>query len=145
MKAPTQVGRIVSAFGHLKQLTARAARVVELETALRARLPPTLAAHVSLGAVENGSLVLFADSPAWASKLRIITPQLLADLPTEPDFSGVRSIRVRVRAREEQRPAVRPERLRMGPAAARDMRAQAEAIGDDGLREALRRLARRAR
>ncbi|MGE0482801.1 MAG: DciA family protein [Gammaproteobacteria bacterium] len=144
-KAPTQVGRIVSAFGHLKQLTARAARIVELERVLQSHLPPALVGHVRLGPIDNGSLVLFASSPVWASKLRFVTPQLLADLPTAAEFSTVRSIRVRVRSREENNQPHRTERPRMGQSAGRDIRAQAATIGDERLREALERLARRAR
>ncbi|MCB1745860.1 MAG: DUF721 domain-containing protein [Gammaproteobacteria bacterium] len=145
MKAPTQVGRIVSAFGHLKQLTARAARVAELEKELQSLLPPALAAQVRLATIENGSLVLFAASPAWAAKLRYATPQLLAALPRRAEFAEVRSIRVRVEPRESTAPGERrPERAHMSAAAGRDIRAQAESLDDDNLRAALRRLARRA-
>ena len=44
---------------------------------LRALLPPRLAAECRLANVRDGQLVFLAQSPAWASKLRLLSRQLL--------------------------------------------------------------------
>ena len=97
MKSPTRVARIFSTIGSLRQLTAQADRHKQLENAIAARLSPELRNHLHFGAVRDGCLVLIADSPAWATRARYFTPELLAKLPPDAEFEDVRSVRVRLR------------------------------------------------
>lgn len=142
-KVPVAVGRIFAGSGQLKQLTMRAARMARLEAALHGMLPAPLRDHVRLGAIEQGCLVLVADGAAWATRLRYLTPQILAHLPPEPEMADVRSVRVRLRGGELESAPPPTERARMSRAAARSIAAQAQSTSDTRLRAALERLARR--
>lgn len=54
-----------------------------------------LAAHVRPERVEDGELVVAADSPSWATQVRALAPQLLRRLNGELGEGAVRSVRVR--------------------------------------------------
>ena len=95
MSSPLGFSRIVTSFGHLRQLTEKARQLAELGTLLRAALPPTIAPHVRLATVSDGCLVLQAASPVWAAQLRFKTPEILTNLRRNPAFADVRSIRIR--------------------------------------------------
>ena len=141
MKSPTRVARIFSTIGSLRQLTAQADRHQELECAIAARLSLELRPHLRFGAVRDGCLVLIADSPAWATRARYFTPELLANLPPEPEFGDVRSIRVRLRraAAAVENPS---RRNRLSERAGAAIESQAAATSDGRLAAALARIAR---
>ncbi|MEQ8659863.1 MAG: DUF721 domain-containing protein [Gammaproteobacteria bacterium] len=142
MNSPALLGRIVTRLSQLKQLTAQAERLATLNRLYGRDLPPQLRAHCRLAAVRDGCLLVHADSAAWATQLRYRAPELVASLPDEPEFAGVRTLRVQTRA-PDYMPAPVVARARMSGAAAAAMVAQAEHIGDARLRAALQRLARR--
>jgi predicted nucleic acid-binding Zn ribbon protein len=56
---------------------------------------PQLAAHTTPGSFEEGELVVDADSPAWATQVRLLTPQLLRRLAEELGADTVTKVRVR--------------------------------------------------
>jgi hypothetical protein len=63
----------------LRELALEAARRSDLAGYLRAGLPADLAPHLVGGNLRpNGVLVVLADSPAWAARLRFEGAQLLA-------------------------------------------------------------------
>lgn len=143
MKTPAPFGRIVARFGHLKQLTAQAARLDQLDALVKAGLPPSLQHHTRLAAIRDGCLVLHVDSAAWATQLRYRTPEILAQLPAEPEFDDVRSIRIRTRPVQGSDFVPADPARPLSQASVTALRAQADCTGDERLREALLRLARR--
>jgi predicted nucleic acid-binding Zn ribbon protein len=56
---------------------------------------PQLAAHTRPDSFADGELVVSADSPAWATQLRLLTPQLLGRLAEELGAGTVNRVRVR--------------------------------------------------
>lgn len=56
---------------------------------------PQLAAHTRPETFDDGELVVEADSPAWATQVRLLAPQLLKRLAEELDDGTVRKVRVR--------------------------------------------------
>jgi predicted nucleic acid-binding Zn ribbon protein len=56
---------------------------------------PQLAAHARPGSFDDGELVIEADSSAWATQVRLLTPQLLKRLAEELGADTVRKVRVR--------------------------------------------------
>lgn len=143
MSSPLGFFRIVTRFGHLRQLTEKARRLAELDDSLRAALPPAVAPHVRLATVSDGCLVLQASSPVWAAQLRFKTPEILANLRRNPAFADVRSIRVR-NDLSAAAPAGNPTvQMHMSRESAAALRAQANCTSDPALRAALERLARR--
>ena len=140
---PLGFGRIVTRFAHLRQLTDQANRLSELDRAMRNVLPANLATHVRLATINDGCLVLQAESPAWATQLRYKTPEILANLRRNPDFSAIRSIRIRNALGAAEPPPRVSAARRLGHAAAGALRAQAASTDDAALREVLLRLAGR--
>lgn len=59
-------------------------------------LEPDLANHCRVANLRDGALVLSTTSPAWHHKLRFVTMDLLSTLRTNPMWSGLKSIEVRV-------------------------------------------------
>jgi predicted nucleic acid-binding Zn ribbon protein len=56
---------------------------------------PQLAAHTTPDSFDDGELVIEADSPAWATQVRLLTPQLLKRLAEELGADTVSKVRVR--------------------------------------------------
>ena len=70
---------------------------------------PQLAQHSKPESFESGELTVSADSPAWATQLRLMAPQLLKRLAEELGHNTVRHIRVN----GPSGPPRRPGRLRV--------------------------------
>lgn len=56
---------------------------------------PQLAAHAKPEAFSDGDLVVLADSPAWATQMRLLAPQILKRLGEELGAGTVRHVTVR--------------------------------------------------
>jgi predicted nucleic acid-binding Zn ribbon protein len=56
---------------------------------------PQLALHTTPESFENGELTVSADSPAWATQVRLLSPQILKRLAEELGHGAVRRIRVK--------------------------------------------------
>jgi len=70
---------------------------------------PQLALHTKPESFESGELTVSADSPAWATQVRLMAPQLLRRLAEELGHGTIRHIRVN----GPSGPARRPGRLRV--------------------------------
>ena len=103
--------------------------------------------HVRAGRLSRTSLVLTADSPAWASIARFRAPDVRASLRAE--LPRLREVRVVVREAETvdgpvSGPAATPPR-RLSPFAARMLRSLARSVDNPRLTRVLMRLAARER
>ncbi len=56
---------------------------------------PQLAAHTRPESFDDGELVVSADSPAWATQVRLLAPQLVSRLAEELGTGTVRRVRVK--------------------------------------------------
>jgi len=70
-----------------------------MEALLQEQLPASLKAHCRLLAIRDETLVLAADSPVWAARLRFHAPQLVKQLGLSLTVK-LRTVRVRVRPPE---------------------------------------------
>lgn len=70
---------------------------------------PQLALHTTPESFESGELTVSADSPAWATQVRLLAPQILKRLAEELGHGTVRHIRVKGPAG----PPRQPGRLRV--------------------------------
>lgn len=111
--------------------------------ALRRALPADLAAHLSAAHLRDATLIVVADGPAWATRLRFLEPELKAALDARTR-RVVRRVTVRVGPPPAAPRAPGPKPSRPLSAAARAaLEAGAEQVTDPRLAAALRRLARR--
>lgn len=140
---PIRFARLLeSRGGRLAPLLDRVRLLQRVENLLRKILGADLGAHCRAGGLAGGRLVLLADSPVWATRIRYAVPALLEKLGDAGDIP-VREIQVRV-GRASVARGTTPRRARpLGEETARNLCETAEAIGDEALRSALLRLARR--
>jgi hypothetical protein len=139
---PTAVQAFLEGPGSLGKLLREADEQQRLTARLRGLLPADLAPHLAAVRVRRGCLVLFADSPAWASRLRYAAPGIRTTLPS------IRAIRIRVsppepRARHAGWGGAR--RPTLSPRVAAQIRAVAAGVSDPSLQQALQRLASHGR
>ena len=106
--------------------------------AVRRRLPAFLAAHCLACINSGGLLVVFTDSPVWATQLRFALPGLLGELRAEFD-SSLRQVQVRVRCHHDPAQASRPAPV-PNPSIIRQVHAAAVCCTSPELRAALLRL-----
>lgn len=122
----------------LGRIGGHARNLGRLQRQLQKRLPDALAGHWQLAGLSADALTLVAETPAWASRLRFMQTQLLADVE---GLTGVRPRRCEL--------VVDPPRLKRRPTPREPVRAEtsdhlhrfAESQTDERLRAALRRLA----
>lgn len=140
-RLPATVNRILARGTSVPALYEQALRLIELQKQLRSLLPPPLGDHVTVGNCRNGILTVYADSAAWAARLRFEVPGLLNRLnETSPD-AGIRTLRTRIRPPDPVAAPAAGKPL-LSAASARLLQDVAESIDDPGLRESLLRLSR---
>jgi len=113
--------------------------------ALRRALPADLAAHLSAAHLRDATLIVVADGPAWATRLRFLEPELKAALDARTR-RVVRRVAVQVgppTATLRSAPATPPPSRPLSAAAREALEAGAAKVADPKLAAALRRLARR--
>lgn len=133
------LGSLMRRNAQLGQLFAQAKVLQRLQTRLESRLPPQLAQHCQVAALEQGVLTLHTDSPAWAAKLRFLTADLLHIFENDSATGGIKTIRVKARPPETS-PHTNQQAPRMSPQTARFLRDVADTLDNSELRAALIRL-----
>lgn len=137
---PTRVRSLLSQ--RLQSLTETARRHAQVSDLVRAALPREVAGHCLGAVVAADEVTLYVDSPAWATRLRFLAPNLLQQLAA----TGIhaRHCRIRVQPPGDRVEAVPvPPRLPQASAAASDAVGSAAASTESSdLAAALRRLAR---
>jgi hypothetical protein len=141
-REPRSVGRWLNGSPELTGLAAAAARLRALEAALAGHLDPSLRAHCRVARAEGDTLVLLADSPVWASRLRFAGPAILEALLPHLDSPPPTRVRVKVRPTASQEEPALP-RPALSAVSARLIRQVADDLADPALGAALRRLSRR--
>ena len=106
---------------------------------VRQCLPDDLAAHCVGARINDRQLVLHADSPVWASRLRYLAKQLLSVL--DRPYPDLREIKVRLLVTDTTRPKRRKPALKSNRAAA-IIHDQATYTQAEPLKAALLRLSR---
>ena len=142
MNNPLQVRKLLAG-SQYSRLVYQARTLMALDALLQQLLPDPLKAHCRVLAVREESLVLAADSPVWAARLRFHAPQLVKQL-RHLETVKLRTIRIRVRPPERSIPAeYRKTTMQCSSNSQAALRQVAETVSDPGLKTALRRLANR--
>ena len=143
MAKPRPINQLLTT-GTVPDLIAHARQLQSLSTALRRCLPADAAPHVQVVRWSDGQVTVQADSTAWATRLRYLSPQLLRQLQQLPEFTAAHRIAVNIAPIATPAAAI-PQPFYLSPASARIIDANAETIADPQLRAALKRLARRGK
>lgn len=130
---------LVAADPLLRELSLRTQRLVALQSALVALLPPRAPVSVS-GLDDDGLLRVQVDSPAWANRLRQSAPSMAAKLAAQ----GHPVTGIRLRTRRSVPAAALPVRPRapIPGATLAEMARFSETLEPGPLRDALGRLLR---
>lgn len=83
----------------LAGLTRRVQAQQDLKSLVLQRLPPPLATHVTEVLEKEGELTVFAESAAWAGRLRYAVEALQAALATDRPDIHIKSVRIRIMPR----------------------------------------------
>lgn len=142
-RTPRSIAQILEQVGNsdLRSVSSRGRQVRELERQVLASLPAELAGYCRVGGIADGCLLLFATTPAWASRLRFEAPRL-QKLLARKGLASIRSVQVRIVPAAEAR-SLPPRQMRMSRDTARLLEQTARAVQDPRLAQALARLARR--
>jgi hypothetical protein len=128
-------------------LRKRAEELRRLTSVLRSELPPESDGHYHVANIQDRTVVIMTDSPVWTTRLRQLGPRIIAILQN----SGRKNLlHIRVFSRPAQSPVAKPpgsvktKPRQISRESTRLLNQAASSIGDDGLREALLKLASHA-
>jgi hypothetical protein len=118
------------------------AQLQRINRALYEIIPIEFLGHIqAAGNPQNGTLYIYADSPAWAAKLRFYKPAITAGLAAHPDLP-IKSIHISVHPKtidSKTQPFKKPS---LSKTSAQLLAALAKDIDDPELKKALSALAK---
>ena len=140
-----RIPRLLDDFLHtdpaIRQLLSRSAQQNSLLHYVQKLLPKPLGEHCLAAVHKEDSLVLFADSSAWASRLRFVSRNLIRELQRR-DQAGIERISVRIFIPDRARKPKPRSKTLLSKENAQLLQQTAESIGDPALSAALIRLSR---
>lgn len=114
----------------------------QLTERIRLLLPAELHSHLLGIGLQQQTLVLYTDTPAWATSLRYQTNQLIIQLNHEQDLRHIQQIRVKTQVTYNKPARQQPKRTPLSPSAEL-LACLAETMNDAEIRRSLKRLSRR--
>ena len=140
MDKPSPVTELLQQSGFAAEGVLQRGRFLHrLERLLDRLLDPDTRVHCRVGNIRDGVLILFTDSTAWATRLRYHVPSLLNALQQQKPLQELRKIELRVLPLEKKE--ITHQKANLSSEAASCITACAEGIDDEGLSQALQRLA----
>lgn len=130
----------------LQKFVGRIEQLKQISEIISSKLEPSLADNCHVANLRDGTLILATTSPVWNHKLRFSALDLLSALRSDPRWSGLKSIEVRVdySATSENTSVINPNKPReISASGARSLLQAAESINNPQLALALVRVARR--
>lgn len=150
MKSSRSIDKVFAeANDELAILITRTKQLRRLTATIRRYLEQSIASHCYVASLEDDTLVLLADSAAWASQLRFHSSELLTQLAaSDTVFKGVKQIKVKI-LQQHLSPSTPQRSLASGPQMnaqnSRGLQTLAQSIDDQALQDALTRLSRHAK
>ena len=142
MNNPLQVKKLLGG-SQYSRLVSQARALLGLDGLIQELLPDALKTHCRVLSVRDQTLVLAADSPVWAARLKFHSSQLVKQLNRQQTVK-LRTVRIRVRPPEKQLVTERRNTpLKLGINSATALRQAADSVSDPDLKSALLRLANR--
>lgn len=129
----------------LHKLVAKLDHLEQMNHVIASKLDPDLANHCRVANLRDGMLILATTSPAWNHKLRFSTLDLLSALRSDPRWSGLKSIDIRVDYMSQDKTAspTKSKRSKVLSAQSAEVIQQlANGVGNKKLSDSLNRLAR---
>jgi hypothetical protein len=139
-----KIGDVIARSGDLKALARHARRLSDLQQLYVEATPSHLAAASQVVDLKAGTLVVLADNPAVAAKLRQLAPRVLKHLKNQqPEITGIRvGVQVKMHKIKAEHDVTRPP---LPPEAIQDLGGLAKALPPSPLKTALLRMVARRR
>ena len=133
--------------GEVADLVTMAKILHKMDLEFKKHLPTPLQNQVNLSRLSNSTLLVVANSPAWAAKLRFLSASLLPSLQRKSQyFQSVTKIEIIAQPKlEEPRKQLPVYKRQLSQQSSELLLTTAEFLGDGELSAALRRLASRHR
>lgn len=128
----------------LAPLCKRAGYLQQLNLELCSHLSAPLNTHCKLANITANAVILHADSPAWAARLRYCMPDILRLIQNRLNLTGIKSIRIKIMFPDEKSHSNHRRTLTMSTNTARLLADSARSITDPALRSSLLRLSSHA-
>ena len=112
----------------------------EITKKIRSFLPAELAEHCEFGSIKGSSMIIFADSSAWATRLQFHTSGLLRYINQEYKYS-LASIKLKIAPPRGKRKKPKPEPFHIDKENIRSIRQLSSSVENKDLGCALERLA----
>ena len=127
----------------IKRLRQQTKKSEGVQQFIHSFMDPELAAKIIVAKWEHDELVLLAESPAWAAKIRYLVPLMLDNFARNNTFNSIKSIRIRnvTYDRLEVDSHILPKHPPSSQAL-ETINNFAESIEDEALSNALKRLAK---
>ena len=138
VRGPNPLTGVLESSGIARDLLSQAQDMQRLLTRVRKHLPSPLERHCRAALVKKRQLILFVDSPAWASRLRYYSRNLKSLLLQENLRVERVSVRVLISHAPHKHQGKTTKKLSTDNASL--IRQTAEGIGDEDLSAALKRL-----
>ena len=122
------------------KLIAAAAKHKEITKKIRSFLPTELAEHCEFGSIKGSSMIIFADSAAWATRLQFHSSGLLRYLNQEYKYS-LASIKFKIVPPRGKRKKPKPEPFHIDKENISNIRQLSTSVNNKDLGDALARLA----
>lgn len=134
-----KIGDVIARSGGLEALARHARRLSDLQQHLLEATPSALAAAIRVTDLKAGTLVVLADNPAVAAKLRQLAPRLLKHVQKQQSqITGIRvGVQVKTHKIKAEHEITKPP---LPPEAIKDLGELAEALPPSSLKSALARL-----
>ncbi len=123
-----------------KKLIRAAERHGNITKKIQSYLPADFAEHCEFGSIRGSSIILFADSAVWATRLRFHSSDLLRYINSEYKYS-LSSIKFKIMPVRGKRKKPKPQPFHMDSSNIKSIRQLASAIKHEGLSDSLERLA----
>ena len=124
----------------------RAQYLQSLTRVLREHIDPVLSDHISVVNLRHDSAIIAADSSAWLSKIRYLTPVILQILQTQPGLMTLSNIQLKVQPVSNSDASIQNRRqLSLSSSSTKALESAASGINDPDLAESLRRLSRKGK
>ncbi|HCU89684.1 MAG TPA: hypothetical protein DGR97_07065 [Gammaproteobacteria bacterium] len=144
MSFPTKLDAIVTHNPVLRKLFRNAAKHQNTALRVKSLVAEPLRSHIQLVAVREDTIVLTADSSAWAAKMRYQVPNLVKKIRKTSEFAEIQTIRVTVL--KSSSADTLPRNRKAAPisvSCASALKNRASSVDDPALKEVLLRLASR--
>ena len=137
-----KIGDVIARSGGLEALARHARRLSDLQQLLLEATPSALAAATRVTDLKAGTLVVLADNPAVAAKLRQLAPRLLKHVQKQQsEITGIRvGVQVKTHKIKAEDEVTKPS---LPPEAIQDLKDLADALPDSSLKSALARMVSR--